>query len=61
MMNEIMFYMAFIDERIKHKGTFSTKEFSQIPKFVQNKMADKAELNRIKKKLAWRREDIPLL
>ena len=51
--------MSFIDGRIKHNGIFSTKEFSQTPKFVQKKMADKAELNCIKKELAWRREDIP--
>ena len=48
-----------MEGRIEHKDTFSTRELSQIPKFVQKKMADKAELNRIKKKLAWRKEDIP--
>lgn len=53
-----MFYKAFMDGRIEHKDTFS-RELSQIPKFVQKRMAGKAELNGIKKKLAWRKEDVP--
>ncbi len=54
-----MFYKAFMEGRIEHKDTFSTRELSQIPKYVQKKMADKAELNCIRKNLAWRREDVP--
>ncbi len=48
-----------MDGKIEHKDTFSCRKLSQIPKFVQKKMADKAELNCIRKKLAWRREDVP--
>lgn len=47
-----MFYKAFMEGRIEHKDTFSTRELSQIPKYVQKKMADKAEMNCIKKELA---------
>ena len=54
-----MFYKAFMDGRIEHRDTFSSRELSEVPKFVRKKMEEKAELNSIKTKLSWRKEGIP--
>ena len=54
-----MFYKAFLDGKIEYRDTFSSRELSEIPKFVKRKMKEKAELNSIKAKWVWRQEDIP--
>ena len=48
-----------MDGRIEHRDTFSSRELSEVPKFVRKKMKEKAELNCIKAERAWRKEDIP--
>ena len=54
-----MFYKAFLDGKIEHRDTFSSRELSEVPKFVRKKMKEKAELNSIKAEWVWRQEDIP--
>ena len=54
-----MFYKAFLDGKIEHRDTFSSRELSEIPKFVKKKMKEKTEVNSIKTGWAWRKENIP--